>query len=637
MENQHPNASQSASHKRIYVLFVVIVSVGAIWGSVVYWDLLSSDEEPAPVEENPSTQSLTPYRPPSESGYVGSSACADCHADISDSYAAHPMALSTLAIEKNRWAESECRFASIPGTKRLLTVSCENDQLVHHEQMFDDEGEMIYDQPFQMEYVVGSGQRAKAYLHQQGDLLLMSPLNWYRQSERWDLAPNYQPDDIRRFRRRVTDACLSCHAGRMVVDQRNSNRYPEPVFHEIRIGCERCHGPGREHIEFHENASTTAGATDPIVNPAKLDHTRRESVCYQCHLSSAARLLRPGRSHLDFRPGMALSDIWAVIDAGSQVTRDGRTRSVNHVSQMRDSRCYLESAGEMGCITCHDPHQVPAADSRITYYREKCLNCHADRGCSLPHQQRELKQNDCTACHMPRLDSSNISHVAQTDHRILRTPGQLDPNDSPRPVAALRLFAEMGEELPPAERLRAMAAGTFIYHTNKKIPLPAGLRQDLERALKEFPDDYLLLTILGDLRRRRNEIAAARSYFQKACEVTESHEEALDNLLELSYETADWNKVIECARELIEIDPTDAGTHAMLGDALINRGRVEEGIESVERAAELNPGALPLHEWLLQQYQRQGLTDLAEAKRKQIERIRSARIPDRIKSFTPGR
>ncbi|MEZ6138631.1 MAG: hypothetical protein R3C53_27420 [Pirellulaceae bacterium] len=40
---------------------------------------------------------------------------------------------------------------------------------------------------------------------------------------------------------------------------------------------------------------------------------------------------------------MRLSDVWAVLDFGQGVTADGRTRSVNHVQQMRDSRCFVAS------------------------------------------------------------------------------------------------------------------------------------------------------------------------------------------------------------------------------------------------------------------------------------------------------
>lgn len=41
------------------------------------------------------------------------------------------------------------------------------------------------------------------------------------------------------------------------------------------MGCERCHGPGSEHV-MRPSAQT-------IVNPAKLDSVRANDTCIQCH------------------------------------------------------------------------------------------------------------------------------------------------------------------------------------------------------------------------------------------------------------------------------------------------------------------------------------------------------------------
>src|SRR5690606_17052559 len=124
----------------------------------------------------------------------------------------------------------------------------------------------------------------------QDDLLFMSPLNFYTEAQQWDLAPGYHPDDPRRFDRRVTEECVSCHAGRVATAGRQVDRFREPVFEEMGIGCERCHGPGAQHVALHDGTSAAEAADDPIVNPATLSTDRRESVCYQCHLSAEVRV-----------------------------------------------------------------------------------------------------------------------------------------------------------------------------------------------------------------------------------------------------------------------------------------------------------------------------------------------------------
>ncbi|HKB01518.1 MAG TPA: tetratricopeptide repeat protein, partial [Gemmataceae bacterium] len=55
------------------------------------------------------------------------------------------------------------------------------------------------------------------------------------------------------------------------------------------------------------------------------------------------------------------------------------------------------------------------------FYRQKCLTCHASRGCAVPVAERKQRQSadDCSVCHMPRGDT-DIPHVAFTHHRIGR-------------------------------------------------------------------------------------------------------------------------------------------------------------------------------------------------------------------------
>ena len=39
----------------------------------------------------------------------------------------------------------------------------------------------------------------------------------------------------------------------------------------------------------------------------------------------------------------------------------GQFEAVGHVEQMESSRCFRESQGRLGCISCHDPHRLPGA------------------------------------------------------------------------------------------------------------------------------------------------------------------------------------------------------------------------------------------------------------------------------------
>jgi hypothetical protein len=98
------------------------------------------------------------------------------------------------------------------------------------------------------------------------------------------------------------------------------------------------------------------------------------------------------------------------------------TDVAGHVEQMHLSLCYRR--GGMGCVSCHDPHRLPEATEKTSYYRSRCLKCHAEKDCAEPLsvRRKQGKGDNCVACHMPRTDSASVNHVVLTDHRILRRP-----------------------------------------------------------------------------------------------------------------------------------------------------------------------------------------------------------------------
>jgi predicted CXXCH cytochrome family protein len=269
---------------------------------------------------------------------------------------------------------------------------------------------------------LGSGARGIAFLIERDGFLFQSPIAWFAQRRRWDISPGYgefdpQPD----FERPIQPECLSCHANRFRPVAGTLNRYEPPLFQGHAIGCERCHGPGALHVD-PARPSVVPDLT--IVNPARLSHALRESVCQRCHLQGAFRFTRAGREVLDFRPGLPIQRFWAFFmrKAGNR----GRFEAVGHVEQMESSPCFLAIQGQLGCISCHDPHRLPAPSAKAAYYRERCLACHERRGCALPPAERRARglAEDCVACHMPRPAISDIPHTAATDHRIPRgVPG----------------------------------------------------------------------------------------------------------------------------------------------------------------------------------------------------------------------
>ena len=265
-------------------------------------------------------------------------------------------------------------------------------------------------------YVIGSGRQAMAFLIERGDgYLFESPITWYSRKRKWGLSPGYENDNPH-FERFVKPTCLFCHSNRFDHVEGTENRYRQPIFQGHAIGCERCHGPG----ELHVKRPVPAGDEPPnIVNPASLSPALREAVCQQCHLQGDIRVVRAGRKLTDYRPGLPLSAIESVF---VKAERTGQTRFFGQVEQMHESRCFRESQGKMGCTSCHDPHELPDPREKAVYYRDRCLNCHAERGCKLPKPDRlsEGRDDRCTTCHMPRSPNEQVPHTATTLHFIPR-------------------------------------------------------------------------------------------------------------------------------------------------------------------------------------------------------------------------
>ena len=164
---------------------------------------------------------------------------------------------------------------------------------------------------YQVAYVIGSGSHAEGYLIQIADHLFQSPICYYTNRRAYDLAPGYERISDPDFTRPVGEECVLCHSGRPLHVAGTANRYTPPVFTEEAISCERCHGAAEEHLRRPVPGS--------IVNPARLAPAARDSICEQCHLAGVTRILNPGRSFEDFRPGQRLEEVFTVyVRAGAR-------------------------------------------------------------------------------------------------------------------------------------------------------------------------------------------------------------------------------------------------------------------------------------------------------------------------------
>jgi tetratricopeptide (TPR) repeat protein len=179
--------------------------------------------------------------------------------------------------------------------------------------------------------------------------------------------------------------CIYCH----VTNFRDFRDPPPegglaPTAADSGIGCERCHGPGGNHL-----AAIKAGFPDrAIVNAGTATPAAITAQCADCHIVGSAPhiIAAPADPQFVRSPGLTLTF----------------------------SRCYTESDGELSCLTCHNPHRDDKEP--VAFYEAKCLTCHSQKN---PSQTtcRVNPSTQCLTCHMPKIPVAEL-HTSLTDHYI---------------------------------------------------------------------------------------------------------------------------------------------------------------------------------------------------------------------------
>ena len=454
-------------------------------------------------------------------GYAPTNTCAGCHREIAENYARTGMGRAFFkpgppnTLEE--YAQNPTYYHALSGT--YFGMAIRNGQYFQRRWQLDVAGKEVNVEELKIDYVMGSGNHARSYLHRtERGMLIELPLGWYpangNQEAGWGMVPGSGTEhpQTRRF---VSYKCMFCHNAYPAIPAGNNapgSEAPgnEPVFLgdlPEGIDCQRCHGPGSEHVR-------TAGRA-AIVNPAKLTPERRMEVCMQCHLETTsgripAVLQNFDRGAFSYIPGQPLSDFTISFDHAPNTGHNGKFEAVSSVYRLRQSQCFLKSAGKLECATCHDPHRIPRGEEAARYYSSVCQTCH-----TAPHPTQLAANADCTVCHMPKRRVDDAPSVVMTDHLIQRRA----------PANALTPFAErpaeeyLGEVVPYYPSPLPDTPLNNLYRAVAQVGLgnnlPTGL-PDLVRFIKESsPTNYEFYMVLGDgWKLSGNPLNAAAAYQQ---------------------------------------------------------------------------------------------------------------------------
>ncbi|HEV2835851.1 MAG TPA: multiheme c-type cytochrome, partial [Pyrinomonadaceae bacterium] len=255
--------------------------------------------------------------------------------------------------------------------------------------------------------VIGSGRKGQTYLYWgENDQLFQLPVSYWTALGSWVNSPGYGDRSLD-FSRPVLPRCLECHGSffQPVTAATVVNRYQREGY-VLGVSCERCHGPGAEHIA--RNSVANAKPSDQaIVNPAKLSRERQMDLCGLCHGGVGLAKTPP----FSFVVGNVLEDHLQLEKPKIDEPLDVHG---NQLALLERSKCFTSS--KMTCSTCHDVH-TPQRDT--AYFSDKCLQCHKVQSCGLFRTRGRAIAGKCVDCHLPN-QNSNV--IFSSHDRVRITP-----------------------------------------------------------------------------------------------------------------------------------------------------------------------------------------------------------------------
>jgi tetratricopeptide (TPR) repeat protein len=570
--------------------------------------------------------------------YVGSAACQPCHEELYQAYLQTGKGRSLSRFDPRSAPESlPSPVIPDPKTGFFYQAFLRGDTLYQREFRRDQRGRIYQERIYPVAYVIGSGRATRSYLMEQNGYLTQMPLTWYMQVRRWGLSPGFEEANDR-FERKITLECMTCHNDLPQASPFAQNHYSRVP---LGIGCERCHGPGGEHVRRRAQGwRPPAGEADPtIVNPARLDRARQLDICQQCHLEGVVTVFSPGEDPTTFRPGQRLAEHRAVFAHEGQLRDPEQFGLASHALRLAQSRCFQRSP--MTCTTCHDPHRA-SADRNPGSFDRFCRSCHAGSGGHAPLCSRVgAAEQGCVSCHMRRSGTADVPHVTFTDHWIRRRVPSPRPGrgramiTERRPLQLLPIEGVTGGVVPdrwepakPEEKLQAALAYWHFYEAFHGLPqyvervirwaeegLRAGAehpevrialaraytlqgqmpqaRQILQQQIQRYPEHawgWFWFGAVAEAEGRISEaIEAYRRALAQAPYLTEARRKLADALLQAGRE-AEAEAVL---LELIRLEPEhEPRAWYNLGLVRWRTGRSLEAREALQKAVELEPRLL---------------------------------------------